>query len=334
MRREKALLFAVGLSLCAARAAAASARDSPCHEEHRLTMGCTCTVRVCASPPAAARSAAAAALDELDRVDRLLSHYRADSPLSRLNREGASGPVEVPPELAELIALCLRWTRETKGAFDATVLPLMAAWGFLDGDGRVPSEAEREEAVTRVGAHHVFVDPIAGTVRFDRDGVALDLGGIGKGYAVDRAVAILERRGVGSALVNACGSSIYALGRPPSATAWSVALEDPARPGRTLESVRLSDRALSVSGRSARSFEHAGVVYSHVMDPRTGWPVRGVVGVAVQSPDATSGDALDNAVAVLGAVDSLSLLRRHGATATVYRSEPGTRSPRAVRLTP
>ena len=121
----------------------------------------------------------------------------------------------VDRELFDFLALCLRWSRESGGAFDVTVAPLMMAWGFFRGDGRVPAEAEIADARALVGASHVVLDAAAGTVRFDRAGVALDLGGIGKGYAVDRAVAVLRARGIASALVNAGGSSVYGLGGPP-----------------------------------------------------------------------------------------------------------------------
>jgi thiamine biosynthesis lipoprotein len=195
----------------------------------------------------------------------------------------------------------------------------MTAWGFFRGEGRVPSAAELAAARERVGARHVALDAAAGTVRFDRDGVSLDLGGIGKGYAVDRAVAVLRARGVRSALVNAGGSSVYGLGAPPSADAWSIDVEDPGRAGRTVSTVRLRDRALSVSGRSVQSFEEKGVVYAHVMDPRTGRPVPGVAGVVVLSDDATTGDALDNALFVLG-VEAGRALVGHlpGVRATIH----------------
>jgi len=271
-----------------------------CHEDSRVAMGATATVRVCGGDPAERRQAAADALDEVDRVDRLLSHYREASPLSRLNREAASGPVAVEPELVDVLALCLRWSRDSEGAFDVTVGPLMKAWGFFRDEGRLPDERQIRGALAVVGHQHVVLDRPHGTVRFDRPGVELDLGGIGKGYAVDRAVERLRRRGIASALVNLGGSSVYGLGAPPGAEAWQVAIEDPTQPGRKAEMVALRDRALSVSGGYARSFEQDGVTYSHIMDPRTGRPVSGVLSVAVLSSRATDGDALDNVLFVQG----------------------------------
>ena len=276
------------------------AASAVCHEESRVVMGSTATVRVCGSEPAERRQAVTDALDEVDRVDRLLSHYRDDSPLSRLNREAANGPVAVVPELVDVLAECLRWSRDSDGAFDVTVGPLMKAWGFFRDEGRLPEEREIQAALAVVGQRHVVLDREHGTVRFDRPGVELDLGGIGKGYAVDRAVDLLRRRGIRSALVNLGGSSVYGLGAPPGAEAWQVAVQDPTAPGRTAESVALRDRALSVSGGYARCFEKDGVSYSHIMDPRTGRPVRGVLSVAVLSASATDGDALDNVLFVQG----------------------------------
>jgi thiamine biosynthesis lipoprotein len=281
-----------------------------CHEESRVAMGTTATVRACGKKTADLRQATAEALDEVDRVDRLLSHYRDDSPLSRLNREAASGPVAVASELVELLDVCLRWSRASDGAFDVTVGPLMKAWGFFRDEGRLPDERQIQAALAAVGYRHVVLDRERGTLRFDRPGVELDLGGIGKGYAVDRVVELLRRRGIASALVNLGGSSVYGLGAPPGAAAWPVAIQDPRDPGREALSVGLRDRALSISGGYARCFEKDGVTYSHIMDPRTGRPVQGVLSVAVLSASATDGDALDNVLFVQGVDEASALVAR------------------------
>lgn len=281
-----------------------------CHEESREAMGSTASVRACGAEPAELRAAVGDALDEVDRLDRMLSHYRGKSPLSSLNREAANGPVVVPPELADVLATSLRWSRDSDGAFDVTVGPLMKAWGFFRDEGRVPEPAELARAREAVGFRHVVLDPEAGSVRFDRPGVELDLGGIGKGYAVDRVVALLRRRGVVSALVNLGGSSVYGLGAPPGAESWEVALLDPSDPSRVARRVPLRDRALSVSGAHGRRFEQDGTTYTHVMDPRSGRPVAGVLGVAVLSASATDGDALDNVLFVQGLEQARAFVAR------------------------
>jgi FAD:protein FMN transferase len=313
---------------------AAPARTPPpvCHEESRVAMGCTATVRACDPGAAALPAIVGEALDEIDRIDRLMSHYRCDSPLSRLNREAANGPVTVEPELLDFLAECLRWSRESDGAFDVTVGPLMKAWGFFRDDGRIPPEDELARVREVVGYRHVALDREAGTARFDRPGVELDLGGIGKGYAVDRAVEVLRRRGVASALVNLGGSSVYGLGTPPGKKAWEIGIQDPTHPAKTAVTVPLRDRALSVAGGYERFFEKDGVTYSHVMDPRTGRPVQGVLSVAVLTGSATAGDALDNVLFVLGPrAGRAHLGRLPGAEALVFLPK-GKRGWRLVRL--
>jgi thiamine biosynthesis lipoprotein len=272
-------------------------------------MACVYTIVAYGADAAALQAAGERALDEVDRIDRLMSHYRPDSPLSRVNREGAHGPVAVPPELAAFVELCLRYSRESGGAFDVTVGPLMKTWGFFGGEGRLPDESEIAAARESVGFTHVIIDLQRSTIAFDRPGVELDLGGIAKGYAVDRAVAVLARAGVAAALVSAGGSTVYGMGAPPGRKGWEVSIQDPLRPRRIARRVVLRDRALSVAGARGKFFEAGGVVYSHIMDPHTGRPVRDVAGTAVLTDTGTAGDALDDAFFVLGVSGSRDYLK-------------------------
>jgi thiamine biosynthesis lipoprotein len=258
------------------------------------------------------------ALDEVDRIDRLMSHYKPDSPLSRLNREAARHPVTVDAELFDFIADAMRYNRESGGAFDITVGPLMKAWGFFGGEGRVPSDDELAAARRHVGGAHVVLNPADKTIGFDETGVELDLGGIAKGYAVDRVIALLRQRRIAAALVSAGGSTIYGLGAPPGRNGWDVAVQDPIDTRKVALTVTLRDRALSVSGTSEKSFESGGTRYSHIMDPRTGWPVQGVLSVAVLTRSGTAGDALDNAFFVLGPELSRSYLRKLPGTEVLF----------------
>jgi thiamine biosynthesis lipoprotein len=250
------------------------------------------------------------AFDEVDRIDRLMSHYKADSPLSWLNREAANGPVAVEAELFDFIAESLRYGRESDGAFDITVGPLMKTWGFFRGEGRLPTDAELRDVQQRVGYEHVILDTARRTIRFARPGMELDLGGIAKGYAVDRVVAHLRARGVPAALVSAGGSTVYGLGAPPGRRAWDVEIQDPLHSEKAALTVPLKDRALSVSGSSEKSFEVDGVRYAHIMDPRTARPVQGVISVAVLTSAGTAADALDNVLFVQGVDRGRTTLKR------------------------
>ena len=297
--------------------AAGVARAPQKVEASRLSMGCLYSISAYSEFPEAASGALQRALDEVDRIDRLMSHYRDDSPLSRINRDAARVPVAVDRELYDFVALALRYSEESGGAFDVTVGPLMKAWGFFRGDGRLPSDAALAHARSVTGFHHVRLDRHHRTIRFDRDGVELDLGGIAKGYAVDRAVAVLRRGGVSAALVNACGSTISAIAAPPGRPHWTVDIQDPLDTNKVAFTIPLIDRALSVSGVSEKFFDVGGVRYSHIMDPRTGMPAHGVLGVVVRASDGTAGDALDNILFVEGVERSRALLRaRRGVDAT------------------
>ncbi len=293
------------------------------HEDSRVSMACTYSIVAYANNAQLLRQAIDAAFDEVDRIDRLMSHYKTDSSLSRLNREAAKTPVKTDAELFEFLAECLRYSRASDGAFDITVGPLMKAWGFFRGEGRLPSEQELAKARRSVGFQHVKLDEKTRTVFFDEPGVELDLGGIAKGYAVDRAVAVLKQRGINSALVSAGGSTIYGLGVPPNQPGWEVKLQDPIAPDKTALIVRLNNQALSVSGSYEKFFELGGRRYSHIMDPRTGRPVEGVLSVAVITGNGTAGDALDNVFYVQGAAWSKKSLRDFAADKVLFfLSEP------------
>ena len=258
------------------------------------------------------------AFDEVDRIDRLMSHYQSDSEISRVNREAARHPIAVDAELFDFVAEAMRYSRESDGAFDVTVGPLMKAWGFFRGEGRLPSEQDLAGARRHVGAAHVRLDTAARTISFDAPDVELDLGGIAKGYAVDRAARVLERHHVAAALISAGGSTTYGLGAPPGRDGWDVTLQDPVDARRTALTVSLKNRALSVAGSSEKSFEAGGVRYSHIMDPHTGWPVQGMLTVAVLATTGTAGDALDDALFVMGVERSRAYLETIPATDALF----------------
>jgi thiamine biosynthesis lipoprotein len=295
-------------------------------------MACVYAIEAYGADAAALPRITDEAFDEVDRIDRLMSHYKADSPLSRINREAATHPVAVDPELFDFIADAMRYNRESGGAFDITVGPLMKAWGFFRGEGRMPSDEELAGARRHVGAAHVVLNLADKTIAFDEPGVELDLGGIAKGYAVDRAVRVLRQRDVAAALVSSGGSTIYGFGAPPGRTGWDVTIQDPIDARKTALTVTLKDRAVSVAGTSEKSFESGGVRYSHIMDPRTGRPVQGVLSVAVLAASGTTGDALDDALFVMGVERSRAYLAtRPGAEAVFFLPDASDRW-RIVRI--
>lgn len=264
----------------------------------------------------ALRAAAEEALEEIERLDALLSLYRPDSEIARINARAAIEPVRVEPTLFRLLQAAQRLSDESEGAFDITIAPLMRCWGFTRDSGRVPDASEVAEARARVGMRLVHLDERDFTVRFARDGVMLDLGSIGKGFALERAAELLREAGVLSGILHGGTSTICALGTPPDADAWKVAVPHPDGESRPMVSsadpegtdadkallavVPLKDEAMSVSAIWGKSFEAEGRIYGHVIDPRKGEPVEGSVLAAVILPSATETDALSTALLTLG----------------------------------
>ncbi len=249
------------------------------------TMGTAFSVVVWGEDGGRLESAVAAALDEARRLDGMLSNYRQTSELSQVNRLAAKEPVRVSDELFQLLETCSEYSRASGGTFDITVGPLMKVWGFYRGTGHFPREAEIHGALGHVGYQKMVLDAKARTVRFTEDGVELDPGGVGKGYAVDRMVAILKESGIKSALVSAGSSSIYALGTPPDEPGWKVAIKDPRDSMKSAATVTLKDQSLSTSGNYEKFFVADGKVWSHIMDPRTGYPAMGTLSVSVITPE-------------------------------------------------
>jgi thiamine biosynthesis lipoprotein len=268
----------------------------------------------------ALRAAGEEALDEIARLENQLSLYRPGSEIAQLNARAAREAVQVTPELFALLQHAQKLSVETGGAFDITIAPLVRCWGFMNAKGRMPAPEEIAAARELVGMEKVLLDAGNRTVRFARDGVMLDLGAIGKGYAVERAAEFLHEAGVTSALIHGGTSTVCAIGRPPETEAWKIALDvaaelerrSPTRPETTnpqprAESVLgapvtilLCDESLSVSAASGRQFEFEGRKFGHVIDPRSGQPTDTALFAAVALPSATETDALSTALLTLG----------------------------------
>lgn len=249
--------------------------------------------------------------EEFDRLDAQMSNYRPASELSGINREAARQAVVVAPDLFQLIQDSLRVSEETGGAFDITVGPLVKAWGFFRGQGRVPSSAELAEVLKRVSYRHVHLNGEKREIRFDTPGVAIDLGAIAKGYALDRAAAILRADGITSALLSSGSSSLYALGSPPGERGWKVSIRDPYDKQKAADTVLLRNYSLSVSGNYEKFFKLHGKIYSHILDPKSGRPVEQMLSTAVLAPAGEQTDALSTAFYVLGVERSRGFLRAH-----------------------
>ena len=257
-------------------------------------------VALCGEDEAHLTPAGEEALREIQLLDQQLSFFRSDSDIRALNVYAATAPMPAEPRLFGLLKRAIAISEAMEGAFDPTTAPLLRCWGLAGEGGRLPSEGELRSALDAVGVGHLQLDEERFTIAFDREGVMLDLGAIGKGYALERAAAILREHEVAGALIHAGTSSVYGLGAPPGAGAWRIGIRHPTRPDEQLTTVGLRDRALGVSAPHGRFFVHDGERYGHVIDPRTGQPVRGALLAAVAMDSPTDADALSTALLVLG----------------------------------
>lgn len=275
-------------------------------------MGTTYWLYVYATSASRASDEAAKAFAIVDDADALLSNYKPQSELSRINDHAYAEPVTTDPETFRFLEDSLRWSARSDGAFDITVGALMKAWGFFRSTGRVPSRAEISAVRAETGWKKVRLDAAERSVRFTARGLELDPGGIGKGFAVERVVTMLRADGIQSALLSAGSSTIYALGAPPGKAGWRVNIPDPRRPGAIFTTVVLRDTSLSTASCAEKHFVLDGHLYCSIMDPRLAVPVEGRLQATVITPNATDGDALSNVMFVDGAATRALVMRQLG----------------------
>ena len=245
-------------------------------------------------------AAAREALEEVQRLEGQLSAHRALSEVDQVNAAAHRAPVKVSPQLFDLLTKCVQISAATDGAFDITAGPLVKAWGFFDRRPRVPPRGELAEALGRVGFRHLVLNEADLTVGFAVEGMEINLGAVGKGYAVDRVVEYLREMEVPGALVHAGRSTSYALGTQPDGRPWKLGVAHPTDPSRRVLALAVCNRSVSNSGCTEQCLELDGAFYGHIIDPRTGWPAQGLLSAVALAPTATESDALATAFFVLG----------------------------------
>jgi thiamine biosynthesis lipoprotein len=283
----------------------------------RRAMACEFEVVLNTGQYPLAAAAAVEALDLVDRLEQQMSVYREDSEISQLNATASDSPVEVEPRLFELLTSGIRLASETGGAYDLTAGPLSRVWGFYERKGRVPSPEALASALARVGADRLDVDTDRRTIAFRASDMEINLGSIGKGYALDRAAEIMSARGIEHYLLHGGQSSVLARGsrgfvssaQVSAREGWWIGLRHPLRPNQRMAEVRVLNRALATSGSAVQFFLHEGRRYGHILDPRTGRPAEDSLSTTVLAPTAAEADAVSTACYVLGRDAALAYCR-------------------------
>ncbi len=306
--RALALAFAAALALAGAPHAAVAQPGPEMKLVHTASaMGTSVQVTVWADDEAAVAVAAQAAFDEIRRLDRMMTTWLPDSEISRINAGAGKAAVRVSDETLAVIVRALEVSKASKGLFDITVGVFGGLWKFdEDMDGTLPDPAEVERRVKLVGWRDVLVDRKRKTVRLRKKGMKINLGGIAKGYAVDRAAAVLIGAGLSDFIVQA-GGDMYVSGSK-ARTPWVVGVRDPRGPRDDSFAVApVRDRSFSTSGDYERGFVEGGVRYHHILDPRTGQPARATRSVTIMAKDAFTADAWSKVFFILGPAEGLPL---------------------------
>jgi FAD:protein FMN transferase len=271
--------------------------SAPLYQSSRVAMGTFVEVKI-PERNEKAQAAAEAIFDELKRIEDLASFHKT-SELSRINSASGTVPIEADPELLQLIGKGLRVAEETQGAFDPTVGSLTRIWQFSGGEPRLPDSAEIAQALKRVGWDKVKLDLAANTIAFSEPNMALDLGGIAKGYALDRSSELIKKLGIKSALVN-IGGDILVVGERSPGKPWRIGVQDPRDQANVLAVASLKDRVIVTSGDYQRFFINDGSRYHHILSPRTGYPASGMQSVTLVAPRGITGEPLAVAAFVMG----------------------------------
>ncbi|HVT30451.1 MAG TPA: FAD:protein FMN transferase [Lacipirellulaceae bacterium] len=269
---------------------------------HRRAMACEFEVQLAANRNDNSMEHVFEALDLVESIESQLTVYRDDSEVIRINLRAAREPVKIEERLFALLQQARRLHRETNGALDITSGPLSDVWGFSRREGRIPSDDQIADALRRVGMQHVILDETEKTIAFAQPGLSVNFNSMGKGYALDRMAERLAEYEIDDYLLHGGKSSILARGTQPASTAagWRVGIRHPLRPAERLAELILHNEALSTSGAGTQFFIRRGRRYGHILDPRSGYPAKGLYSATVMAPIAAEAEGLSTAFYVMG----------------------------------
>jgi FAD:protein FMN transferase len=309
--RKSIPVLTLGILLALSFLYACSSSTERIFKETRNSMYTVVSITVVSNTEDQAKRAINASFAELDRVATLLNFYSDTSEISLINRQAGETPARVSKDTLDIIEKAIYVSEMTEGAFDVTVGPLVKLWDLKNEV--IPDKREIEEKRQIVGYKNIVVDRAASTVFVKLKGAQIDLGGIIKGYAVDKVVEVLHQNGINSGVV-AVGGEVRSLGKKPDGESWTVGVQNPRQKGsddQVIATLELSDKALSTSGDYIRFFERDGVRYHHLLDPKTGYPSRQCGSATIVADNNTTTDGFSK-LFILGPVKGLTVAKKLG----------------------
>lgn len=286
-------------------------------------MGSRFDIMVVASDSVEANSYIDIAVEEISRIEKLISSWDKNSQTSQININAGIKPVKVDLELLELIERAIGISKLTDGAFDISYASMDQLWKFDGSMVGMPSEAEIKSSVDKVGYQNIIIDKVSQTVFLKLPGMKIGFGGIGKGYAADKAKSLLRKKGVIAGIINASGD-MNTWGRQPNGKYWNVAITNPLDKKKSFALLPIKQGAVVTSGNYEKYVNLGGKRYSHIIDPRTGYPSSGILSVTVFAPKAELADALATSVFVMGKDVGLNRINQIPGVECVVVDDAGT----------
>ena len=283
------------------------AQDPRLFRQSRILMGTSVEITVSRVEPKTAEEAMEAAFQEVERINRLMSHYRPDSEVSQISRHAGQKEVRVSPETLEVIERALYFSHLSEGSFDITIGPVFRLWNFREG--KIPEEGLLKENLERVDYRKIKIDRARSTVFLEVPRMELDLGAIAKGYAVDRACVVLKKSGIANFLVNA-GGDLKVGGEKEKGLSWTIGVRHPRLPSDFIAKLKPKESGVATSGDYEKSFVIDGERYHHILVHSTGLPARECQSVTILAPSAMDADALATTVFVLGPKKGFTLIEK------------------------
>ena len=299
-----------------------SAYTQNLYHKKLLLMGSDFEITVVAQDNLRASKAINMAIDEIKRIEKMISSWDPKSETSKINRNAGIRPVKVSPELFQLIKRAKIISKITDGAFDISYASMDRIWKFDGSMKQMPSKEEIKKSIEKVGYNNILLDEQNSTVFLKLKGMKIGFGGIGKGYAADKAKKLLISKGVKAGIINASGD-MNTWGKQPGNKDWTVAITNPLNKKKAFGLVPVTNRAVVTSGNYEKYVVFNGIRYTHIINPKTGYPATGIISATIFAPSAELADALATSVFVLGIEDGLNLINQLPKIDGIFIDEKG-----------